>query len=235
MLELARCADTGLLLLNFSQYGHRQHKLPLCVREIKLPTTDHPSFRALVGARPAAAMASDGTHTVSTSGGGGGEDAELPDYDPADMVEVDSFHDPVAAAADDDRAGVAAPPAEEEAEPAEPVRPVRVSDRVMERRTQPDVLPTRENAGIGHTARMTPRNTMAELLAERNAGFCWLVDGRLNPLRDTMFSQVLPICVVTAGAKYYSFSGNPRRTISNPNVWKRLLPQELTTGKTISI
>ena len=47
-------------------------------------------------------------------GGGGGEDAELPDYDPADMVEVDSFHDPVAdvaAAADDDRAGVTAPPA----------------------------------------------------------------------------------------------------------------------------
>ena len=82
---------------------------------------------------------------------------------------------------------------------------------------------------------MTPRNTMAELLAEHNAGFCWPVDGRLNPPRDTMFSQVPPICIVTAGAKYYSFPGNPRRAISNPNVWKRLLPQELTTGKTISI
>ena len=108
----------------------------------------------------------------------------------------------MAAAADDDRAGVTAP-TEEEAEPAEPVRLViRISDRVMEHHTQPDVLPTRENAGIGHTARMTPCNTMQELLAKQNASFLWLQDGRLNPLRDTMFSQVPPICIVTAGVKY---------------------------------
>ena len=105
----------------------------------------------------------------------------------------------------------------------------------MERHTQPDVVPTRENAGIGHTARMTPRNTMNELLAKHNAGFLWPQDGRLNPLRDTMFSQVPPICIVTAGVKYYQFPGNPRHTVSNPNVWKRLFPQELTTGKQIAI
>ena len=35
---------------------------------------DHPSFKALVGARPvAAAMASESAHPVSTSGGGGDE------------------------------------------------------------------------------------------------------------------------------------------------------------------
>ena len=66
VLELARCADTGLLPLNLSQYAHRQQKLPLCVREIKLPPVDHP--RALVGARPAAAMASEGAQVVSTCG-----------------------------------------------------------------------------------------------------------------------------------------------------------------------
>ena len=91
VLELARCADTGLLLLNLSQYGHRQHKLPLCVREIKLPTTDHPSFKALVGARPvAAAMASDSARPASTSGGGRDEEADAPDYDPVDMVEIEA-------------------------------------------------------------------------------------------------------------------------------------------------
>ena len=205
VLELARCADAGLLLLNLSQYGHRQHKLPLCVREIKLPTTDQPSFKALVGARPvAAAMASDSARPASTSGGGRDEEADAPDYDPADIVEVEGFHDPVAAAADDDPPGVAAP-VEEEAEPAEPARPiVTVSDRVMERHTQPDVVPARESAGIGHTARMTQRNTMNELLAEHNAGFLWPQDGRLNPLRDTMFSQVPPICVVTGGREILS-------------------------------
>ena len=209
VLERARCADTGLLLLNLSQYGHRQHKLPLCVREIKLPTTDH-----LVGARPvAAAMASDSAHPASTSGGGRDEEADAPDYDP----------------------GVTAP-VEEEAEPAAPARPiVTISDRVMEHHTQPDVVPTRENAGVGHTARMTPRNTMNELLTEHNAGFLWPQDGRINPLRDTMFSQVPPICIMTAGVKYYQFPGNPHHTVSNPNVWKRLLPQELTTGKQIAI
>ena len=236
VLELARCADTGLLLLNLSQYGHRQHKLPLRVRETKLPTTDHPSFKALVGARPvAAAMASDSAHPASTSGGGRDEEADAPDYDPVDMVEIAGFHDPVAAAADDDPPGVTAP-VEEEAEPAAPARPiVTISDRVMEHHTQPDVVPTRENAGIGHTARMTPHNTMNELLAEHNAGFLWPQDGRINPLRDTMFSQVPPICIVTAGVKYYQFPGNPHHTVSNPNVWKRLLPQELTTGKQIAI
>ena len=108
---------------------------------------------------------------------------------------------------------------EEEAEPAEPARPiVTVSDRVMEHHTQPDVAPTRENAGIGGTARMTPRKTMNELLAEHNAGFLWPQDGRLNPLRDTMFSQVPPICIVTAGVRYYQFPGNPRHRIEPERV-----------------
>ena len=180
-------------------------------------------------------MASDSAHPASTSGGGRDEEADAPDYDPVDMVEIEGFHDPVAAAADDDPPGVTAP-VEEEAEPAAPARPiVTISDRVMEHHTQPDVVPTRENAGIGHTARMTPRNTMNELLAEHNAGFLWPQDGRINPLRDTMFSQVPPICIVTAGVKYYQFPGNPHHTVSNPNVWKRLLSQELTTGKQIAI
>ena len=48
-----------------------------------------------------------------------------------------------------------------------------------------------------------------------------------------MFSQVPPICIVTAGVKYYQFPGNPHHTVSNPNVWRRLLPQELTTGNPI--
>ena len=40
---------------------------------------------------------------------------------------------------------------------------------------------------------------------------------------------------MTAGVKYYQFPGNPHHTVSNPNVWKRLLPQELTTGKQIGM
>ena len=124
MLTLAYCSSTcHSTVIDSISY-------PLCVREIKLPTTDHPSFKALVGARPvAAAMASDSAHPASTSGGGRDEETDAPDDDPADMVEIELFHDPVAAAADDDPPGVTAP-VKEEAEPAAPARPlVTISDR----------------------------------------------------------------------------------------------------------
>ena len=142
-LELARCSDTGLLLLNLSQYAHRQHKLPLCIRETKLSPVDHP--RAVVGAEPRRAMASEGTQAVSTSGGGGAADADAPDYDdPTDVVvEDEGFIDPVAEAADDDQAGVTVP---DEVEPAEPTGPSTIHPEVslsaMEAANRPDVVLT---------------------------------------------------------------------------------------------
>ena len=49
-------------------------------------------------------MASASDQPVSTSGGGGADEA--PDYDPPNIVEISDFNDPVAEAADDDQAGV---------------------------------------------------------------------------------------------------------------------------------
>ena len=185
-LELARCSDTGLLLLNLSQYAHRQHKLPLCIREIKLSPVDHP--RALVGAEPRRAMASEGTQAVSTSGGGGAADADAPDYDdPTDVVvEDEGFIDPVAEAADDDQAGVTVPDEVEPAEPtgpsigSEPIHP-EVSLSAMEAANRPDVVPTTNNVGISHALRANPNRTQRgqfdynteEQLAQHNAGYCW--------------------------------------------------------------